>query len=231
MDGCLCAYVRAYVCVCMCLFMFVCVCLFVFVSRQAGRAHRVVVLPSGEARDGFNHARRIPLLTGTASQRRAKQATCEAQKGGKKSAHVCPPHLEGFFHAPKAACRQQAKQHSAKDVISTSASASQGSDQAACSRRTSTAPPAKIADFIPLGTAYSVYELHQPRCIRLIPTTSRSHASSRISGLECFRFHGHKKMVYFTATRPLKRCILLLNPDPCHSASAQSPDRTPKTVA
>ena len=117
MDGCLCAYVRAYVCVCMCLFMFVCVCLFVFVSRQAGRAHRVVVLPSGEARDGFNHARRIPLLTGTASQRRAKQATCEAQKGGKKSAHVCPPHLEGFFHAPKAACRQKAMQHRAKDII------------------------------------------------------------------------------------------------------------------
>ena len=219
MDGCLCAYVRAYVCVCMCLFMFVCVCLFVFVSRQAGRAHRVVVLPSGEARDGFNHARRIPLLTGTASQRRAKQATCEAQKGGKKSAHVCPPHLEGFFHAPKAACRQQAKQHSAKDVISTSASASQGSDQAACSRRTSTAPPAKIADFIPLGTAYSVYELHQPRCIRLIPTTSRSHASSRISGLECFQvpwpqkngvFYCYKttQKVYFTAEpRSMSFCV------------------------
>jgi len=209
------------VCVCMCLFMFVCVCLFVFVSRQAGRAHRVVVLPSGEARDGFNHARRIPLLTGTASQRRAKQATCEAQKGGKKSAHVCPPHLEGFFHAPKAACRQQAKQHSAKDVISTSASASQGSDQAACSRRTSTAPPAKIADFIPLGTAYSVYELHQPRCIRLIPTTSRSHASSRISGLECLSGSVTTK----------KWCIFTAEPRSMSSASAQSPDRTLKIVA
>jgi hypothetical protein len=57
-------YLYACVSVCVCVCVFVCYFSRLQEARQAGRAHRVVVLPSGEARDCFNHARRIPLLHG-----------------------------------------------------------------------------------------------------------------------------------------------------------------------